>query len=100
MEKNLGKQIKIQRIQKDLTQGKLATILNVNSYTISDWECGRTEPDVDSIRKLCIIFEITADELLQIETQEERKQIQINNEYKNFTNNSFNLSNNNNNINF
>lgn len=74
---NLGKQIKLQRIDKELTQGQLAKAIGVNSYTISDWECNRTEPDINAVRKLCVIFGITSDELLQIETEEQRKQVEI-----------------------
>lgn len=87
--KNIGKQIKLHRIDKEMTQGQLAKALGVNSYTISDWECNRTAPDIDSLRKLCVIFDITSDELLQIETETQRKQV--------FNNNTVHLTNSNNN---
>lgn len=72
---NLGKQIKILRITKDLTQKQLADMLNVGSYIISNIEKGRSKPDIDLLKKLCVIFDITADELLGIETDAQRKQI-------------------------
>ena len=93
---NIGKKIKILRITKDLTQIQLAEMLNVKSYTISDIERGRTEPDINIIQKLCVIFDITSDELLEIETNEQRKKIIINN--RNLINNG-NITNNGN-INF
>ena len=72
--KNYGinKKIKILRIERDMTQTQLAKILNLPNYTISDIERGRTEPDIETIKKLCIFFEISADELLEIDTQEQK----------------------------
>ena len=90
MTKNeIGKKIKILRITKDLSQIQLANMLNIKSYTISDIERGRTEPDIETIKKLCIVFNITSDELLDIDTNEKRKQITINNS---FNNNSGNIN--------
>lgn len=84
---NLGKKIKILRITKDLSQKQLADMLNVGSYIISNIEQGRTEPDIETLKKLCVIFDITSDELLEIETKEQRKAIHINNSFNNTTNN-------------
>lgn len=89
---NLGKQIKIMRITKDLTQKQLADMLGVGSYVVSNIEKGRTEPDIETIKKLCVIFDITSDELLGIETESQRRQVKIYN--------SFNGNGNNNKINF
>ncbi len=74
----IGKKIKILRITKDLSQIQLASMLGVKSYTVSDIERGRSEPDIDTIKKLCVIFDVTSDELLEIDTNERRKQIHIN----------------------
>lgn len=89
---NLGKQIKIMRITKDLTQKQLADMLGVGSYIVSNIEKGRTEPDIEIIKKLCVIFDITSDELLGIETESQRRQVKIYN--------SFNGNGDNNKINF
>lgn len=89
---NFGKQLKSLRIEKNLTQKQLADLLNVKDYTIGDWERGRGEPDINTIRKIVIIFDISADELLETETKEERKLVNVNN--------SFNGTLNNNKINF
>ena len=89
---NLGKQIKIMRITKDLTQKQLADMLGVGSYIVSNIEKGRTEPDIETIKKLCVIFDITSDELLGIETENQRLQVKIYN--------SFNGNGNNNKIDF
>lgn len=88
---NLGKQIKILRITKDLTQKQLADMLGVGSYIVSNIEKGRTEPDIELLKKLCVIFDITADELLEIETEAQRKQIHIFNSFNNSNNNNINF---------
>lgn len=62
----IGKKIKILRITKDLSQIQLASMLGVKSYTVSDIERGRSEPDIDTIKKLCVIFDVTSDELLEL----------------------------------
>lgn len=80
------------RITKDLTQKQLADMLGVGSYIVSNIEKGRTEPDIEIIKKLCVIFDITSDELLGIETESQRRQVKIYN--------SFNGDGNNNKINF
>lgn len=85
---DLGKQIKIMRITKDMTQKQLADMLGVGSYIVSNIEKGRTEPDIELIKKLCVIFDITADELLGIETEQQRKQVKIFNSFNNSNNNN------------
>ena len=90
---NFGEQLKSLRKEKQLTQNELAKILNVKEYTIGDWERGRAEPDINTLRKIAIIFDISADELLEIETREERNKIISNNTItlKNSNNNNINL---------
>ena len=83
--RNIAKKIKILRITKDLTQKELAEMLNVKEYIVSNIEQGRTEPAIDIIIKLCVIFNITADELLEIDTNEKRRDVHIN--YNNSTHN-------------
>lgn len=46
-------------IQKDVY-----TRLNVSANCYASWEQGRTQPDIESIKKLCAIFEVSADYLL------------------------------------
>lgn len=74
---SLGKRIKIMRIIQDLTQKQLADMLGVGSYIISNIEKGRTEPDIELIKQLCVVFDITADELLGIETEAQKKQVKL-----------------------
>lgn len=59
-----GKFISEQRKAKELTQVKLAELLNVSEKTISKWECGNGFPDTSLILPLCEALGITANELL------------------------------------
>jgi len=52
------------REEKELSQTQLAKEINVNQRTISNWETGVSEPDIQAIKKLCEFFETTADYLL------------------------------------
>lgn len=70
-----NKTLRALRMEKGLYQKDLAKLLNTENYNVSNWEQGRTEPSLADIRKLCVILEITADELLEIETPEQREKI-------------------------
>ena len=73
----LGKRIKSYRESKNMTQNEIAEILGVKSATISKYESGLLEPNVDALKKLAELFEISIDELLK--DQEEKFDIsQIN----------------------
>lgn len=59
---NYGAKIAELRTERKMTQAELGAMLNVTSQAVSKWENGLSEPDMESIRKLCEIFEITFDE--------------------------------------
>lgn len=61
---NYGQKIAELRKGKNLTQSDLGAKLNVSAQAVSKWENNLSEPDIDSIRKLCGIFEISVDEFL------------------------------------
>ena len=79
--------IKKYRKFNKLTQQELGNLLGYSADTISLWEKGKIKPDYESIKKLCILFKISADELLEIETSEQRKNVVINNSFNNNTGN-------------
>ena len=54
---------------KNLSQKALATALNTNNSSVCDWECGRTQPDLETVVKLSILFEVTTDYLLGLEDE-------------------------------
>lgn len=52
------------RKRNNITQIELANLMNVKQYVISSWETGRSEPNISQIIKLCDIFKISTDYLL------------------------------------
>ncbi len=47
-----------------LTQNEVAKMLGVVESCYANWEQGRTEPSIGMLRRLCEIFDVSADELL------------------------------------
>lgn len=62
---DIGKNIKTMRKALNMEQSELAKRLNVSNKTVSSWECGRTEPKMDMIEKLSVIFGLKKSELLE-----------------------------------
>ena len=60
----IGEFIMAERKAKKLTQAKLAEKLFVSEKTISKWEHGKGLPDTNILPKLCEIFGISINELL------------------------------------
>ena len=73
---SIGATIKQLRLSNKLTQEELAVNLGITSKAVSQWECDRTSPDISQIPALCNFFQISADELLNINLKkfEEEKQ--------------------------
>jgi len=75
---SIGATIKQLRITRKLTQEELASHLGITSKAISQWECDRTSPDISQIPALCNFFQISADQLLNInlpKSEEEKQNI-------------------------
>ena len=64
MDKNFCTNLKEIRKSCSLTQKQVATMLNVVESCYANWEQGRTEPNIDMLRKLSRIFNISIDELI------------------------------------
>lgn len=62
---NIGEKIYNLRKKKNMSQEELASVLNVSRQTISKWETGESNPDIDKIVPLCNFFEISTDEFLK-----------------------------------
>lgn len=56
--------LKSARNERGLRQQEVAEQLGIKANTISNWEKGRTEPDIDTFVKLCDIYEIDCASLL------------------------------------
>ncbi|MGM0213940.1 hypothetical protein IGI42_001481 [Enterococcus sp. AZ109] len=56
--------IKDNRTKHKLTQEQLAEKIFVSKKTISNWETGRTTPDIDSLIRLARLFDLSLDNIL------------------------------------
>ena len=65
----LGDKVKLYRENKKMTQNEVADILNVSPATISKYESGVLEPNIESLKRLAELFEISIDELLSDEKE-------------------------------
>ena len=65
----LGERIIASRERKKMTQKDIAEILEVEPGTISKYESGMIEPNIESIKRLAETFGITIDELLKNEDE-------------------------------
>ena len=59
------------RKEKGFSQEELGNKLNVARQTVSKWELGETTPEMDKLIKMSEIFDITLDELIKGEKEEE-----------------------------
>ncbi|MDE5788966.1 MAG: helix-turn-helix domain-containing protein [Clostridia bacterium] len=66
MKYEIKNRIKELRKEKGLTQKQLAALLNKSETGYASWEQGLSEPNVNDLRLLCKIFEVSADYLLGI----------------------------------
>lgn len=73
------------RKSRGFTQKNIYEILKVSPNCYASWEQGRTQPDINNIKKLCIILDVSADYLLGLEDDAGSK-IQIRDSFNNFNN--------------
>ena len=64
MDKIFCKNLKDARKLSNFTQKQVAERLGVVESCYANWEQGRTEPNIDMLRKLGEIFNLSIDELL------------------------------------
>ena len=55
------------RIEKNMSRNTLANLLKVNPRTISYWELGQRECNLEQLYNLAIIFKVSTDYLLGLE---------------------------------
>lgn len=69
----LGKQIKMYRLENKLSQEELADRIYVSRQTISNWENDKSYPDINSLVLLSEVFKISFDRLIKgdIETMKD-----------------------------
>ena len=68
---NIGEKIQKLRKQNGWSQEELASRISVSRQTLSKWELGVTVPDTENVVAICKLFQISVDDLLQIELNSE-----------------------------
>lgn len=56
--------LKCARRNSGLTQREVAACLDVVESCYANWEQGRTEPNIEMLRRLCSVFDIGIEELI------------------------------------
>lgn len=70
---SLGGTIYRLRTEKNMSQGDLADALDVSRQSVSKWENDSSIPDLDKLKKLSQLFDISLDELVNGEPRPEPK---------------------------
>lgn len=73
---SIGTTIKRLRRERNITQEQLADYLGISTGAVSQWECDRTAPDITQLPLLANIFDVSADELLEIDGKKKEEIIQ------------------------
>lgn len=71
----IGTTIKKHRRSRDMTQEQLAEYLRVSVSAVSQWESGKTAPDLSLIPAICNLFGISSDELLGINLEQKEERV-------------------------
>lgn len=64
-----SKNLRRLRLEKNLTQEQLASILGVSVQSVSRWECGNTLPDVMLLPELARLYGVTVDDLYRADAK-------------------------------
>ena len=59
-----GQKLKLLRVECGLSQRELGSKLGYCNQTVSFWETGQREPDLDALVKISSFFEVSVDFLL------------------------------------
>ncbi len=55
------------RRERGFTQRDVYEWLHVSPNCYASWEQGRTQPDIENIKRLCSFFQVSSDRLLGLE---------------------------------
>ena len=75
---NISNQIKNYRKQKNLSQEELTEKIYVSRQTISNWETGKSYPDVHNLLLLSTLYDISIDELIKGDVEMMKEKITSN----------------------
>ena len=52
------------RLEKEISQAKIAVIFKISQQTYSFWELGKFEPDIETIKAIAGFFDVSVDYLV------------------------------------
>jgi len=62
----IGERIKLYREDRNLSQKDFAEKIGVSNSRVSNWEQGINRPDVDLLKKICEVLNVSPSELLDV----------------------------------
>lgn len=71
----LGTQLKKHRARLNLSQDELAQQVYVTRQTISNWETGKSYPDIHSLLLLSAFFQVSLDQLIKGDVEQMKEEI-------------------------
>ncbi len=71
----IGNKIKKYRENINLSQEELADKIYVSRQTVSNWENNKSYPDINSLKLLTDIFDVSLDEFIKCDIEEMKKRI-------------------------
>ncbi len=74
MKTRIAENIKFYRRQMGMTQTELAARLNGKKSLVSNYETGYSTPDIETLCLLAQIFDISLDELVEFEREEDNNE--------------------------
>lgn len=63
----IGKRLRELRISNGFTQKQIADVLNIDRSTYSYYETRKTQPDINVIKRLAAMYDVTCDYILNYE---------------------------------
>ncbi len=70
--KTFGSRLKELRLERGLTQNQLAQKIGSAQSAVYYWEADKQEPSISTLKKICELFEVSADYMLDIEDKFEK----------------------------
>ncbi len=64
---NFAKNIKMERLSNKLTQKQVASQIGITTQSYQAYETGEATPNLLNLLKLCVLFDLSLDELFEIE---------------------------------
>lgn len=75
---NIGIKLKERRKENNITQEQIADMVHVSRQTISNWENGKSYPDIESLLLLGDIYNVSLDELIKGDVEFMKKEVEKN----------------------